>query len=114
LRFAGVVKSVRAVNADRFSLTRAAQIKALLGALPERFTPWSRSFGLLHVLLEVATGSAKRSDLQNAVVAARLLEERRGLFSAAEVDPPVLPPGVSGWSTFLDWMVGYAKELARV
>ncbi len=114
LRFAGVVKSVRAVNADRFSLAKAAQIKALLGPLPERFTPWSRSLGLLHVLLEVANGAAKRGDLQNAVAAVRLLEEHGDLLGSAEASPPLLPPGVAAWPVFLDWVVGYAKGLARV
>jgi hypothetical protein len=114
LRFAGVVKSFRAVNADRFSLAKAAQIKALLGPLPERFTPWSRSFGLLHVLLEVANDGAKRGDLQNAVAAVRFIEERRELFSSAEVHPPSLPAGVAAWPVFVDWVVGYARGLARV
>lgn len=113
LRFAGVVKSLRAVNADRFSLVKAAQIKALLGPLPERFTPWSRSFGLLHVLLELTKDGAKRSHLQNAVAAVRLVEEHRDLFRSAEADPPLLPAGVGAWPVFVDWVVGYAKGLAR-
>lgn len=113
LRFAGVVKSFRAVNADRFSLAKLSQIEALVGPLPKRFTRWAPTFGVLHVLLEVAGRPAKRSDLQKAVEVVRLLEDHKELFASAETDPPKLPSGVSAWPTFLDWAVGYAKAIAR-
>lgn len=113
LRFAGLVMSFRAVNADRFSLALADQITALVGPLPKRSTRWTHTFGVLHTLLEVVRRGAKRSDLQNAVDAVRLLEEHRQLFAAAEMYPPPMPPGVSAWPAFLDWAVGQAKGIAR-
>lgn len=113
LRFGGVVKSFRAVNADRFSLAKLDQIEALVGPTPKRFTRWTQTFGVLHVLLEGAGQRAKRSDLQKAVEAVRLLEGHKELFAAAEASPPKLPSGVSAWPAFLDWAVGYAKAIAR-
>jgi hypothetical protein len=113
LRFAGVVKSFRAVNADRFSLAKQRQVEALVGPLPKRFTRWTQTFGVLHVLLEGVEEWAKRSDLQKAVEAVRLLERDKELFASAEVYPPKLPSGASAWPTFLDWAADYAKAIAR-
>lgn len=113
LRFAGVVKSFRVVNADRFSLAKTEQIEALVGPLPTRFTRWTQTFGVLHVLLEVTRQGARRSDLQRAVDVVRLLAENKQLFGSAEAYPPPLPAGVSAWRVFLDWAVEYARGIAR-
>jgi hypothetical protein len=113
LRFAGVVKSFRAVNADRFSLAKLDQLEALVGPLPKRFTRWTQTFGVLNVLLDGVGQRAKRSDLQKAVDIVRLVEEHKELFASAEARPPKLPRGVSAWPAFLDWAVGYAKAIAR-
>ena len=113
LRFAGVVKRFRAVNADRFSLAKSGQIEGLVGPLPKRFTRWTQTFGILHVLLEVAGRPAKRSDLQKAVEVVGLLEKHKELFTSAEAGPPTLPSGVSAWPAFLDWAVRYATGIAR-
>ena len=113
LRFAGLVKSFRAVNADRFSLATVDQLTALVGPLPQRFSPWTQTFAVLHVLLGIAQRGVKRSDLQNAVDAVRLLEERKPLFASAGIYPPPLPPGPSAWPAFLAWAVGHAKSIAR-
>jgi hypothetical protein len=114
LRLAGVVNSVRAVNADRFSLARSEQLIALIGPVPPRSTRWTRTFQVLHVMLEITGRGGKRSELQNAVEAARLLNEQRGLFVGAEMHPPPLPAGIAAWSAFLDWAVGHARAIARV
>ena len=114
LRFAGLVKSFRAVNADRFSLATVDQLGALVGPLPLRFSRWTQTFAVLHVLLELARRGAKRSDLQNAVDAVRLLEEHTPLFASAGIYPPQLPPGPSAWPAFLEWAVGHARSIARV
>ncbi len=114
LRFAGLVKSFRAVNADRFSLAMSDQIGALVGPLPQRFSRWTHTFAVLHVLLGLARRGAKRSDLQNAVDAVHLLEERKELFASAGIYPPPLPAGVSAWPAFLEWAVGYGRSIARV
>lgn len=113
LRFAGLVKSFRAVNADRFSLAMSDQIGALVGPLPQRFSLWTHTFAVLHLLLGLARRGAKRSDLQNAVDAVHLLEERKELFASAGIYPPPLPAGVSAWPAFLEWAVGYARSIAR-
>jgi hypothetical protein len=113
LRFAGVVKSFRAVNADRFSLAMGDQIQALVDPLPRRFTRWTAAFAVLHLLLELARKSAKRSELQNAVEAVQFVEEHRDVLAAAEMYPPPLPPGVAAWPAFVDWVVGQARGLAR-
>lgn len=113
LRFAGLVKSFRAVNADRFSLAKLEQLAALVGPLPARATRWPQTFRALHLILDLVQRGAKRSDLQNAVDAARLLEQRRGLFAAAEMYPPSFPPGAQAWSAFLDWAAGQARAIAR-
>jgi hypothetical protein len=113
LRFAGVVKSFRAVNADRFSLAKVEQIKALVSPLPQRYTRWTQVFGALHAIHEVAQRAAKRSDLQRAVDAVRLLQERKQVFAAAGASPPPLPAGPAAWRAFLDWAVDYARAIAR-
>jgi hypothetical protein len=113
LRFAGVVKSYRAVNADRFSLAKSDQLVALVGPVPPRSTRWTQTFGVLHRLLEASRRSLPGSDLQRAVVAARMVEEQRALFAAAGMYPPPLPPGTAAWGAFLDWAVGQAKAIAR-
>lgn len=113
LRLAGVVTSFRAVNADRFSLAKRDGIVSLVGPFPERFTRWTQTFGVLHHLLDVAGGSEKRSNLQKAVDAVRLLDDRRDLLAAAGAHPPILPAGASAWPVFLEWATGYAKGVAR-
>ncbi|MBA3376319.1 MAG: hypothetical protein H0U00_11010 [Actinobacteria bacterium] len=113
LRFAGVVNSFRAANADRFSLAMADQLAAVVGPLPRRSTAWTQTFGVLHLLLGVVRHGTKRSELQNAVDAVRLLEEGRSRFAAAQMYPPLLPSGPSAWPAFLDWAVGQAKAIAR-
>ena len=113
LRFAGLVKSFRAVNADRFSLATIDQLGALVGPVPQRFSRWTQTFAVLHLLLGLARRGAKRSDLQNAVDAVRLLEERKPLFASAGIFPPPLPPGPSAWPAFLEWAVGQARSIAR-
>ncbi len=109
----GVVKSFRAVNADRFSLAKLDQIEALVGPKPKRFTRWTQTFGVLHVLLDGAGRPAKRSDLQKAVEVVRLLENHKELLASARADPPKLPGGALAWPAFLDWAAGYAKTVAR-
>jgi len=113
LRFAGVVKSFRAVNSDRFSLAMVEQIQTLAGPLPRRFTRWTAAFAALHELLGVVRKAPKKSDLQNAVEAVRFLEARAQILAAAEMKPPRLPPGVAAWPAFIDWVAGQARGLAR-
>ncbi len=112
LRFAGLVKSVRAVNADRFRLARAREVTALVGPLPRRFTPWTPTFAALHVVLDLARRAGKRSELANAVDAVRALDERRSLFAAAGIDSPTLPAGAEAWPAFVAWAVAAASALA--
>ncbi|HEV8534782.1 MAG TPA: hypothetical protein VGR87_03555 [Candidatus Limnocylindria bacterium] len=113
LRLARVVTSFRAVNVDRYSLAKADEIKALVRPLPQRFTRWIQTFAALHAILEVSRGAGKRSELQNAVEAARFLQEHKDLLASAELYPPALPAGVAAWRTFLDWAVAYARVIAR-
>lgn len=113
LRFAGVVKSFRAVNADRFSLAAPDRLAPLVGPLPERFSRWTQTFAALHLLLDVARRAAKRSDLQNAADAVRLLDEHKQLFASAGVYALPLPPGPPAWPAFLEWAVGQARSIAR-
>lgn len=113
LRFAGLIKSFRAVNADRFSLAKADQLITLVGPIPKRSTRWTQIFAVLHLLLGLTRRSAKQSELQNAVEAARLVEEHAQLLAAAGMYAPPLPPGTNAWKTFLDWAVGHANAIAR-
>ena len=114
LRLAGVVKSFRAVNADRFSLAQREQIEALLRPLPKRFTAWTPTFASLQLVLDLARRSGKRGDLQSAVDAVRLLDERRALFASAGIYPPPLPAGSAAWPAFLTWAESWTRSLARV
>lgn len=63
LRHAGLVQSFRAVNVDRYSLVRTAELAALIGPVPERSTKWTATFAALHLIFEVASAGAGRSDL---------------------------------------------------
>lgn len=112
LRFAGIVTSFRAGNADRYSLAKSQEVVALVGPLPRRFTSWAHAFGLLHAMLDLASRAHKRSALRNAVDAVRLLEDKR-LLAAADVSRPSLPAGAAAWNGFLEWAAGYAKLIAR-
>lgn len=112
LRFAGLVTSFRAVNSDRFSLTRADTVEALVGPLPTRFTRWAYTFAVLDAILDLTRQSTKRSVLQNAVDAVRLVQERKDLFASAEIKPPPLPPGPQAWPVFMEWAAGRARALA--
>jgi len=112
LRLAAVVNSFRAVNADRYSLAKADEIRALIGPLPKRFTRWTQTFAALHVIFGLARRGAKRSDLLNSVEALRLLDERKGLFASAGIYPPPLPPGAAAWRQFMEWAVDFARVLA--
>lgn len=113
LRFAGLVTSFRATNADRFSLARADTVEALVGPLPTRFARRAYTFTVLDALLRLARQSTKRSALQNAVDAVRLIEERKDLFASAEIYPPPLPSGPQAWPALMEWAVGYARAIAR-
>jgi hypothetical protein len=113
LRFAGVVKSFRAGNADRYSLAKDVQVRALVGPVPPRATRWTQAFGAMHLILGVVQTSGRRSDLQSAVDVVRLLTERRGLFERASMLPPSLPTGPAAWGRFLDWAIDHARSLAR-
>ena len=113
LRFAGVVKSFRATNADRYSLAMIDEVGALVRPLPVRFTRWTQTFGVLHLVLDAVRQSAKRSELENAVAAVRLRDEREHVFTAAGMKPPRLPTGVSAWSAFLEWAVREATVISR-
>ena len=112
LRFSGLVTSSRVVNADRYSLSKSDELSAVVGPLPKRATRWTATFGVLHLILDVTRSGTKRSDLQNALEAVRLLNERRALFAAAGIEIPSLPPDTSAWPAFLMWSVGQAKSIA--
>lgn len=112
LRFAGIVKSFRAVNADRYSLAMTDEIRALLQPLPQRYTRWTQTFAAVHLVFELVRGSAKRSDLVNAVEALRVLREQKELLASASIVPPALPKGAAAWPRFLEWAADYAKVLA--
>ena len=101
------------MNADRFSLAKIDQLGALVGPVPQRFSRWTQTFAVLHVLLGLARRGTKRSDLQNAVDAVRVLDERTQLFVSAGIYPPRLPPGPSAWPAFLEWAVEHARSIAR-
>lgn len=113
LRFAGIVRSFRAANADRFLLALPDQVEALVGPRPERATRWPRVFAVLDVLLGLVGTASRRSELQNAIEVRRLLDERSDLFESADLYPPPLPSGVQAWPAFLRWAVAYARTLAR-
>lgn len=113
LRAAGLVKSFRAANADRFLLASVDRLVALIGPVPRRFSPWTRIFAALHVLLGVAREGANKSSLQRAVDAVHLLEEHRTLFAAAGMYVAPLPPGPSAWPAFLEWAADQARAIAR-
>jgi hypothetical protein len=112
LKFAGVVRSFRAVNADRFSLAKAEQLAGLVGPVPQRATRWTHTFRALGLLLDLARRATRRSDLQNAVDALRLLDENREVFVAAGMYPPPLPAGEGAWKAFLEWSVGQARSVS--
>ena len=113
LRFAGLVKSFRAVNADRYQLARIDELAALLRPLPSRFTRWTHVYASLHVMLDLVQRGTKRSELQNAVDALRLLEEAKTTFARADIYPPPMPSGTEAWHRFLDWATEYARYVAR-
>jgi hypothetical protein len=113
LRLAGLVKSFRAVNSDRFSLARLNELVALVGPVPPRSTPWNKTFAALHLLVEQGTHATRRSQLQHAVDAARFLEQHRELLVAAGMYPPSLPQGPAAAGAFLDWAVAHARSVAR-
>jgi hypothetical protein len=112
LRFARVLTSFRAANSDRFSLARADPVEALVGPLPARFTRWAQTFAVLDALLELVRQSTKRSALQNAINAVRLIQEHKDLFASAEIHPPPLPSGPQAWPVFIEWAVERARALA--
>jgi len=112
LKFAGVVRSFRAVNADRFSLAKADELAGLVGPVPQRATRWTHTFRALGLLLDLARRATRRSDLQNAVDALRLLDENREVFVAAGMYPPPLPAGEAAWKAFLEWSVGQARSVS--
>ncbi len=112
LRFAGIVKSFREANADRYSLAKTDELRALVGPMPRRATRWTQTLGAVHVILGFASRTARRSDLQNSVDAVRLLDEYRHRFASADIYPPQLAPGPGAWRQFLDWAVDYARVLA--
>lgn len=112
LRFAGLVRSFRAVNADRYQLARTDELAALLRPLPSRFTRWTQTYGALHLVVELIQRSQKRSDLQNALDAVRLLEEQQTALARAEIHPPPMPRGAEAWRRFVEWGTEYAKSLA--
>ena len=113
LRAAGFVRAVRTVNADRFSLARRATLGALFAPLPRRFTSWTPTFALLHLLLELTGDAPRRGELQRAVDAVRLTEGRGQLFAAAGFPELLLPSDQRAWPAFLAASVAWARSVAR-
>src|SRR5438552_3071642 len=60
LRFSGLVKSSRVVNADRYSLSKSDELSAVVGPLPKRATRWTATFGVLHLILDVTRSGTKQ------------------------------------------------------
>lgn len=114
LRLAGIVKSIRVLNADRFSLAKAAELVGLVGPTPARATRWTETFRALHLMLDLATRTTRSSDLAKAVEASRFVADKRDILAAAEMYPPPLPVGTAAWRSFLEWAVGYARSIARI
>jgi len=112
LRLAAVVKSFRATNADRYSLAKTDEIRALVGPMPHRFTRWTPTFAALHLTFDLTRRGARRSDLLNSVDALRLLREQKELIESAGMSPPPLAPGAAAWRQFVEWTVDYARVLA--
>src|SRR5439155_306022 len=120
LRYATYVSKARLKNVlrdwglidDPLYREYAATLNAVVGPLRKRATRWTATFGVLHLILDVTRSGTKRSDLQNALEAVRLLNERRALFAAAGIEIPSLPPDTSAWPAFLMWSVGQAKSIA--
>ena len=110
----GVVRSFRAINADRFSLSKADQLAGLVGPVPQRATRWTHTFRALGLLIDLGRRATRRSDLQNAVDALRLLDENREVFVAAGMYPPPLPAGETAWQAFLEWSVGHARAVSGI
>lgn len=114
LRLAGIVKSFRVVNADRFSLAKGGELIGLIGPVPPRATRWTQTFRALHLMLDLATRNARRSDLEKAVEASRFVADERDTLAAAEMYLPPLPVGTAAWRSFLEWAVDYARSIARI
>lgn len=114
LHFAGLVNSVRIINADRFSLAKTDQLRALVAPIPPRFSRWTATFGVLHLLVGLARASAKRSDLQNAVDAVRFLDDHAPMLASAGMSPPSLPPGQAAGTVFVEWSLSQARAVARI
>jgi hypothetical protein len=113
LRLGGIVKSFRAVNADRFSLAKSAELIELVGPVPPRATRWAQTFRALHLLLDVVGRSARLSDLEKAVQASLVMTEHREVLTAADMYPPPLPVGTAAWKAFVDWAAGQTMAIAR-
>lgn len=84
----------------------------LLRPLPARFTPWTQVFDVLRLILGLLAASRRRSDLQNAVDALRLLDDHKATFARVGLALPLMPRGPDAWHRFVDWATEYAGSVA--
>lgn len=113
LRFAGLVRPIRAGANTRYALARANEVETIVATKPARFPHWGGVFRVFHDLLGLLERGTRSGQVEAAVAARRFVEERRVELEWAGIDVPELPTGVAAWPRLQGWASGVARSYAR-
>lgn len=113
LRFAGLVRPLRAGASTRYALARASHLETIVGTRPARSPRWGSVFRVFHDLLGLLEQGTRSGKVEAAVAARHFIAEHGLDLERSEIDIPELPASVAAWSALQRWAVGVARRYAR-
>lgn len=113
LRFAGLVRSLRAGANTRYALARADDLETIVATKPAQFPHWGSIFRVFHDLLGLLEQGTRPGKVEAAVAARRFIEEHAIEIERTGIDVPELPTSVAAWPALQRWAIRIARSYAR-
>lgn len=113
LALGGLLRSSRAGNRVRFSWRKRAELRRLLGPLPQSIPRWPPIFRVLGGWLELLERVDGKSERLSVIEAVKEFTRRRSDMTAAGVTPPRATTTPLEWSFIAEWMLTNVRELTQ-